>query len=181
MSDSLRTPGSRPSRSTPHTGSRPSHWVPPLTLRPSHRVPPLTLRAPHTRVPPFTVHAPHTGPRPSRSAPLTPGPYPSGSTLTPGSGTSGAALQPETWKRTIQGCKPCPSSCANSAAQWVDFMNQTPSSRSISFKGRDSCYFCAKLIEFRSKNSLRDLLLQLQFRCAEGAAGGGTSILWTHQ
>ena len=162
--------GSRPSRSAPHTWSRPSHWVLPLTLR-----------APHTRVPPFTVHAPHTGPRPSRSAPLTPGPYPSGSTLTPGSGTSGAALQPETWKRTIQGCKPCPSSCANSAAQWVDFMNQTPSSRSISCKGRDSCYFCAKLIEFRSKNSLRDLLLQLQFRCAEGAAGGGTSILWTHQ
>ena len=150
--------GLRPSRSAPHTGSRPSHWVLPLTLRPSHRAPPLTLRPSHPgpalhsprpsyRAPPLTVRAPHTWSYPSRS------------TLTPGSSTSGAALQPETWKRTIQSCKLCPSSCANFAAQWVDFMNQTPSSRSISCKGRDSCYFCAKLIELRSKNSLRDLLL----------------------
>ena len=160
--------GSCPSRSAPHTGSRPSHWVLPLTLRPSDPGPALHGPRPSYRAPPLTVRAPHTWSYPSRSM------------LTPGSSTSGAALQPETWKRTIQGCKPCPSSCANFAAQWVDFMNQTPSSRSISCKGRDSCYFCAKLIELRSKNSLRDLLLQLQFRCAEGAAGGGTSVLWTH-
>jgi len=161
--------GLRPSRPAPHTGSRPSHWVLPLTLRPSHRAPPLTLRPSH-RAPPLTLRPSHPGPalhspRPSyRAPPLTvraphTWSYPSRSTLTPGSSTSGAALQPETWKRTIQSCKLCPSSCANFAAQWVDFMNQTPSSRSISCKGRDSCYFCAKLIELRSKNSLRDLLL----------------------
>lgn len=125
----------------------PSHRAPPLTLRPSFPGPALHGPRPSYRAPPLTVRAPHTWSYPSRS------------TLTPGSSTSGAALQPETWKRTIQSCKLCPSSCANFAAQWVDFMNQTPSSRSISCKGRDSCYFCAKLIELRSKNSLRDLLL----------------------
>ena len=161
-------PRSRPSRSTPLIPGSAPH-APPLTPGPAHHTGSCPSRsAPQTRAPPLTVRAPHTWSYPSRSM------------LTPGSSTSGAALQPETWKRTIQGCKPCPSSCANFAAQWVDFMNQTPSSRSISCKGRDSCYFCAKLIELRSKNSLRDLLLQLQFRCAEGAAGGGTSVLWTH-
>ena len=139
------TPGPAP-HALPLT-LRPSHRAPPLTLRPSHPGPALHSPRPSYRAPPLTVRAPHTWSYPSRS------------TLTPGSSTSGAALQPETWKRTIQSCKLCPSSCANFAAQWVDFMNQTPSSRSISCKGRDSCYFCAKLIELRSKNSLRDLLL----------------------
>lgn len=35
-------------------------------------------------------------------------------------------------------------------------MYQIHSNRSISYKGRDSCYFCAKLISLRIKNSLQD-------------------------
>ena len=124
-------------------GSRPSRSAP-LTPGPAH----------HTESCPSTEVPPPTGTRPShRVPPLNPGPAPH-ALGSPGNGASGSPLQPETWKRIIQGCKPSPSSCANSAAQWVDFTNQTPSSRSISCKGRDSCYFCAKLIEFRSKNSL---------------------------
>lgn len=49
--------------------------------------------------------------------------------------------------RLFQGSKSNSISCANSEPRWVDSsMYQMHRNRSISYKGRDSCYFCAKLI-----------------------------------
>ena len=126
----------------PHAESHPSHSA--LTLGPS-----------------LTPGAPHAESHPSHSA-LTLWSCPSHSALALAPPLRGSAATGNL-EGDYSGLQAPPSSCANSAAQWVDFMKQTPSSRSISCKKRDSCYFCAKLIEFRSENSLRDLLPQLQF------------------
>lgn len=54
----------------------------------------------------------------------------------------------ETLRRSyFRETNPTKNSHANSALQWVDyFMYQIHSNRSISYKRRDSCYFCNKLI-----------------------------------
>lgn len=64
-------------------------------------------------------------------------------------GTSSRAVLPQEplTRSYFREKSPTKSSRTNSAPQWVNaFMYQIHSNRSISYKGRDSCYVCTKLI-----------------------------------